>query len=311
MTEENSFVKDKLDKLLSRKTGMRVATSPTIVWFVTLYLSSLLMMIGFNIARLGFNAEGIFGGPQYYAKVFLTYGLNATSDYASPWFGGWAWIFAPFLVIFLGIPLIFLQDAGFAYNGIRQDPQGVFFYAFFKEDVYGYDINLWGLKGNLFYIGLIWIPIIFASINTIMVKRKYGREISLAKRFFFSFIISLIVAMQMAKMTDPNLSFNWGVDGIWFSLFENRYVNRFEVYDGAYPPMMLATLMALLQIIPMIITGLMEGGYNWYLMSKKRRELLKLKEVIEVDAEDLEVLPWEKDYLEAKQAIDKKKKEDK
>ena len=177
----SEFVKNKFKDFASKDTAFNIFTSPTFVWFFSLYISGLLMMIGFNIARLGFTLDGIFGGPQYYAKLFLQYGLNATSEYASPWFGASAWIFAPFMALLLGIPLFFLTEGGFSYNGVVSDPQGTIFYAFFKDDVFAYDINLFGDKGNLFFIGIVWIPIIVASVNTILVKKKYDNELALPK----------------------------------------------------------------------------------------------------------------------------------
>ncbi len=258
-------------KFTFSKQGIKsMLTSPTFVWFSSLYFSTLLMMIAMNIARVGF-IKGILTGPQYFARIFLTYGLNATSTYNSPWFGASAWIFAPFLAIWLGVPLYMLKDAGYAYNGPRQDPQGVLFYAFFREDVYGFDVRIFGDKGNLFYIGIVWLPIIIASINTIWVKRRTKRNTSMVTRFFVSFIIAVIVAIQFSKMTDPNLHFSF--QGLMTSLFDDRKYNHFELYDGAYPPMYLATLMALFQMVPMIILGIIEASLAYYELRKLKKQM--------------------------------------
>ena len=121
-------------------------TSPTLVWFGSLYLYVLSSMIAFNISREGFNADGILGGPEYYMDLFLTYGLNSNLEgtpYVSPYATGiLAWIMAPFMAIWLGVTVFFLKRGGFAYNGVTfKDPSGTLFFAFFSKSVYGYEIN--------------------------------------------------------------------------------------------------------------------------------------------------------------------------
>ncbi len=272
-------------------------TSPTFLWFLSLYISVLLSMIMFNISREGFNADGIFGGPSYYANLFLHYGLNANANYESPWASGFrAWLIAPFLAIWLGLPLYFLKDAGYAYNGeTRSDPQGNFFFAFFDENVYGFEINIFGEKGNLFYIGIIWIPILVATFTTIYYKRRMNRETSIVNRFLISFIIAIWLGISMAKMTDPSLSFS--LQGFFQSLFDNRRHNAFVEYDGHYHPLMLATLTALFQIINLIIFGLLDSVEVLIGKINSQREHYRIQREVKLKRQSagMAKLPWEAD----------------
>ncbi|MHA2504626.1 MAG: hypothetical protein ACXAE3_17365, partial [Candidatus Kariarchaeaceae archaeon] len=192
-----------------------IFTSVTFVWFATLYFFSTLCMIIFNITRVGF-AEGIQTAHSYYADLFLFYGLNRLSEFQSPWLEGFgAIVMAPFLCIFMGLALFLLKDAGYSINGNTraQDfllPVGDPSYAFYKEDVvYGANVLLFGMKGNLFYIGIVWIPIILASIATIIYKRRAQKSTNIVQQFTVNLVISIWLGIAIAKMTDPELSFNW------------------------------------------------------------------------------------------------------
>lgn len=188
------------------------ATSPTTVWFASLYFTVLISMICFNVNRQGFNRSGFLGGPRYYATLFLTYGLNDESTYVNPWMHGvGAWLFAPFIAVWLGVVLYFTKMAGFAFNGKTfSDPTGAFFYAFFADNVYGFEHNFFGAKGNMFYLGIVWIPIFVSCIITIYYKNWVRRETSIVTRFFINVLISFWVGFQMARMTDPHFWFDWG-----------------------------------------------------------------------------------------------------
>ena len=166
-----------------------------------------------------------------------------------------------------------------------------------------------GDKVNLFYIGIVWIPIFVASINTILVKKKYDKELSLPKILAVAYVLAIIVAIPMAKMTDPNLSFSF--PGALDSLFQDRKYNHFEIYDGYYPPMMLSIMMTLYHLIPMVIMGLIEAAMNWYRYSKTKRAALKAMIRIDEEDKEIEALPWETDYENLKADLKKKKKEKK
>ncbi len=275
-----------------------VLTSPTLVWFASLYIFSLASIISFNIARQGFNAQGFFGGPEYYANLYLHYGLNASSTYASPVSKGFlAWIYVPFLTVFLGLPMIFLKEAGWAYNSpFYETNQANLKYAFFRDAVFGYEVVIFGHKGNAFYLGTVWLPIIAASLVTVMYKLHTKRDTWLVSRFIISFIIAMWLGIEFAKMTDPNLHFDWSQ--FFPTLTGDRFNNKFVVYDGEYSPTMLGVIMTLFQILPMIIITLMEGVYNGYKLFTIKRGLFTEVEVEKTVKIDNKSLPWIKEALE-------------
>lgn len=297
MSEEETTGKNEL-LLKVQDKAKSWFTSPTLVWFGSLYFYVLFSMIAFNVSREGFNADGFFGGPEYYMDLFLTYGLNSTPEevlYTSPYAKGiLAWVMAPFIAVWLGVTLFFLKRGGFAYNGTTfKDPSGTLFFAFFSKSVYGYEINIVGLKGNLFYLGIIWIPIFMATITTIMYKRKVKRETSIVTRFFFSVIISFWIAMEMAKITDPSIIFS--MDGLFESLFVDRKYNNFVQYDGHYHPTNLATALALFHITLLILFSLVDNIETAYLAIRRQIRIYNQQRVMlqERIAQGVAELPWE------------------
>jgi hypothetical protein len=307
--DENKYVK-KIKYLGSKEGIIQYTTSPTFVWFAGLYITSLIMMILLNLSRVGLSWEGLTTGPQYFMRIFMYYGLNAT--YISNEFilNGGAWLLGPFVTVFLGLALIILSDAGFAFNSEMDDPLGTRFYAFFREDVYGYDVNIFGNKGNMFYIALVWIPIISASIMVIIAKRRLNRTSSLVTRFVVSFVIAIFIGNTFSRISDPNMHYEWS--GFFHSLFVDRRQNAFVVYDGEYPPMMIATFLTLIQIFPMLVMGSIEGGISVFKLIRLRMKLRRERmleaeerkstltdEEIDEEAEDL---PWEVDLKQRKKA---------
>lgn len=302
MSEEDNNGEDNNgeDQLLLRTKDRAKSwfTSPTFVWFASLYIFVLAAMMAFNISREGFNLDGIFGGPAYYMDLFLSYGLNSGENVRysnSPYRSGiLAWIMAPFMAVWLGITLFYLKRGGFAYNGTEfKDPSGTLFFSFFSKSVYGYEINIIGLKGNLFFIGIIWLPIIAATITTILYKRKVKRDTSIVTRFIISAIISFWLAIEMAKVTDPTIVFSF--QGMIDSLFVERKYNNFVEYDGHYHPTNLATAFLLFHIAVMIFYSLADNLETAYIgirgqlrIYNRQREMLQ--ERIAAGSKDL---PWE------------------
>ncbi|OLS20983.1 MAG: hypothetical protein HeimC2_35140 [Candidatus Heimdallarchaeota archaeon LC_2] len=284
-------------------------SSPTTVWFFSLWATGLLSMIGFNLVREGFNADGLTGGPAYYSRIFLFYGLNEKSTYDSPYLDGFLpWIFAPFLGIWLGLALFYLKHAGFSKNGgTFLDSDGTLSFAFFGENVFGFGINIFGVKGNLFYIGILWFPIISASIITAVYTKHVKRDTSIVTRFFFNFVIALWTGIQIAKMTDPNLSFS--LQGAYESLFLDRKFNTFIVFDGEYHPTLLAFIFTLFQIIPMIIFGFISSLGNIYRNTKASMERYQIRREMHAKRkrDGYSKLPWERGNKEGEPKSDSQK----
>ncbi len=275
-------------------------SSPTTVWFSSLYLTGLLSMIGFNLGREGLNLNGLTGGPSYYSRVFLYYGLNGNSTFDTPWVDGiLAWIFAPFIAIWLGLTLFYLKHAGYSKNGgTFTDPDGSLYFAFFNENVYGYGINIFGVKGNLFYIGIVWLPIITASIVTTVYMKRVKRESSIITRFSFNFVIAFWVGLAMAKMTDPNVSFKF--QGFFDSLYENRTFNSFVIYEGEYHPMMLALILTLFQLVSILVFGLISSMNAIIISMRQSMERYRIRREMTARRrrEGISTLPWKTDDRE-------------
>ncbi|MCY3410868.1 MAG: hypothetical protein INQ03_04440 [Candidatus Heimdallarchaeota archaeon] len=299
-------IKERVQFYSSPKGLIYIFSSPTFIWFFSLYITTLIMMISLNVARLGFNIEGLTTGPQYFMNLFMFYGLNAAYTSDSFILHGGAWLLGPFVAVFMGLGLIILKEAGFSYNGLTEDPLGTMFYAFFREDVYGYDIHLMGEKGNVFYFSIVWIPIITSTILVIVASRRLDRRSSVVSRFLISFIIAIMVGNAIARISDPNLTYS--IEGFFKSLFIDRERNHFVVYQGEYPPMMLATFFTFLQIIPMIIMAFFELIILFYNVSKLqyeynqklKKENMERREALSEDEYDL--LPWEIDLKARKKA---------
>ena len=198
-----------------------------------------------------------------------------------------------------------IRDAGHAFNGPKEDPQGTIFYAFFAEFVYGFEVGLGGLKGNIFYIGIVWLPIIAASLITISYKRHVKRESSIVMRFSISFVISMWLANIFARFSDPNFYYDWG--GFWDSLITFRKRNLFvrsvnvdtgfdsQDFQGHYHPTSTGMLFALMHIIPIIVFGLMDAAGSVYSGLKReftfyRERQRMLRERIRSGAKKL---PWD------------------
>lgn len=266
-------------------------TSPTTVWFASLYFFSLIAIIIFNVVRTGGDINAVFTGPEYYASLFLHYGLNEGSTYNSPFASGvLSWLFAPFLVIFMGIPLFFLKEAGWAYNSpFFEISQINKTYAFFNTNVFGYEIVFLGQKGNAFFFGMVWLPIICATIVTAIYKIHTKRDSWIVTRFVINLLISFWLGLELAKMTDPNLYFEWSE--FIPTLVDHRFTNNFVVFEGHYNPMMIMLLFTFFQIAPMVILGLVEGGYKSLKIYLQKRDIFKSDENKTVKISSRK-LPW-------------------
>jgi len=279
-------------------------SSPTTVWFGSLYFFGLFSMIMNNIFRLGFSWNAIANAPSYYAGLFLNYGLNSEGTYTSPYESGiLAWLMAPFIAIWMGLVLYYLRDAGFAYNGNTRFmdpflPAGNPFYAFFSTDVYGAGDLIFGIKGNMFYISIVWMPIIFASILTLIYSKWTKRESWIVTRVFFNFVIAAWIAVNLAKITNPTVSLNLG--GFFKSVFVDRRNNYFVVYDGQYNPAMLTFVFALFQFVSIVVAAAIDGLISLsYLIRRKYEEYQERQEYLEeAKSKGITKLPWEEDEAE-------------
>ncbi len=272
-------------------------SSPTAIWFGSLYLFSLLSIIIFNLVRTGYDLSSIATAPEYYSSLFLHYGLNANSTYNSPISKGFlSWIFAPFLVVFLGLALFFIKEAGWAYNSPYFDFSQINkTYAFFSSNVFGYEVTFYGQKGNAFFLGMVWLPIVCASIVTVMYKLHTKRDTWVVTRFAINLLISLKIGLEMARMTDPGLHFNW--DQFIPTLVEHRFTNNFVIFSGHYHPFMIMILLTFIQIVPMVILGLMEGGYKALKIYLQKRQIFQSddEKVVRISTKEL---PWIEGYEE-------------
>ncbi len=299
MTSINSTI---LEKSLGQKVLkilLRIlksmATSPTTVWFVSLYIFGLLSMVFFNIARVGLNQDGIFGGPYYYTNLFLHFGLNNSSTYQSPLLTNpfLTTLFAPYLAIFFGMAFFMIPNAGRAFNSTGFSPQeGANSFAFFNQDVYGFEISFLFPKLNLFYIGIVWLPIIASSIITIYYKNWLSRETSLVSRSIINLIIAYFVGVEFAKMTDPNFKYVW--QNFIPSILSERRNQTFVVYSGQYFPLMLMTILFFYQFIPIIVMGLIENGYksSKVLLQTWKHRSVSMKDITTELPEEYKNIDW-------------------
>ena len=255
------------------KSFLTYLKSPAMVWFYSLYFCTLFSMIGFNLTR----NQNIFTGPSYYATLFFTYGLNGSSDYVSPWASGLlSWIIAPFLVIFIGVPLFFLQESGFSYNQIPSSDVSLGDYSFFNGDVYGSDLYLLNnYKFNLFYIGIVWLPILSASLITYIYKRKYKLKLNYIAQFCVTIVLSFLISWEFARYNDPSwyLSF----ENMFDSLTANRITPTFVVFDGFYHPMSTGVLFLVFHFVPVIVSVLVWFSIDAVISIRNRRRELKEK----------------------------------
>ncbi len=126
-TEKNS-ISEKM-KYYSLNIGKKLKdkfTGPTTVWFLSLYLITLFMMIIMSFLEHGLSWSSFVDGPENYLNIILNYGLNGIhGSHANP-FGSVASFFvAPLFMMFFGITLFMLTDAGYAMNGgSPEDPYG-------------------------------------------------------------------------------------------------------------------------------------------------------------------------------------------
>ncbi|MDH5400970.1 MAG: hypothetical protein OEY49_00655 [Candidatus Heimdallarchaeota archaeon] len=278
-------------------------SSPSAIWFISIYVNTLFAIIGFNIVRDkdGTFFDKIFGGPSYYSRLFLTYGLNSKSN-PGPWAEGMlAWIFAPFAVFFMGLGLFYLKEGGWARNSaIFSDPEGVKSYAFFSDLVFGYETNIFGKfagegsKWNLFYIGLIWVPM-FATITiTILYEKKLDRKTSIVTRTIINFLIAIWIGTIIARVGDPSLNYDWS--NLWNNVMNERERNKFVIINKEYNyhPTFIAMYFVFIQFIPSILLGLANGiiairkqiRFEWD--AYKERQNLEL----EREAHGVKKLPW-------------------
>ncbi len=287
-----------VEKIIEKTKSM--LSSPTLVWFASLYFFSLLSIIIFNLVRTGFDLASVATAPEYYTDLFLHYGLNAESTYQSKYLHGFSsWLYAPFVVVFMGLALFFIKEAGLAFNSPSFSISDINKkYAYFSKNVFGYDVVLFGnQKWNAFYIGQVWLPIIAACIVTIAYSRHTKRETWIVSRFFISLLISFWLATDLAKMTDPNYYYDWSL--FFPTLFEFRYNNRFVAYNGDYNPMTLTLVFTFFQFIPMIMLGVGELAYSATKTYLQKKQIFKSKEerIVHIPTKEL---PWIKERKKTK-----------
>ncbi|MBA7542292.1 hypothetical protein ES705_34612 [subsurface metagenome] len=243
--------------------------TPFGVWMIVIWVSSILIM-GFTAMS---TADDITftGGPNYWLKVFLTYGLNGGQEIAlrfvsKPFI---EWIFAPMVSIVLGIILFILPESGFFRNGLFPTEELDFeaTHKFFSiTDIWGSGVNTAHPKWTNMYLWIVFMPIVIGTVvagfyNFIMFKLVLKRKhLPKAKNMLiWNLIATLIVGIQMALMTgDIVLRFS----GILRSLFVERKTNNFIEYglvyggEGQYHPIGLAFTMWLVNMIPFLLVYL-------------------------------------------------------
>ncbi|MHA1398730.1 MAG: hypothetical protein ACTSQE_00040 [Candidatus Heimdallarchaeaceae archaeon] len=288
--------------------------SPMGIWFFSIWFTSILTMCITNVLR----GESFFNGPSYWIGTFLTYGLNTGQDpttrlIAKPFFN---WIFAPMVVITLGVTLFLLPDCGFFRNGAfpREESDFQKSYMFFNSEVWGSELtNPNHPKWTATYLWLVWMPIILGTFiaglyNFIMFKKIQKRKKiipSPTKNLLYSLIATTIVGIAMALMTG-NIELHFS--GIFRSLFIERKTNSFIIYGsqynlhGQYHPVGLALTMWLINLIPyalvyaiFLFTANLDTLWkNRFAPLKSFIKLIKKEEVVDllesVDLENLDVI---------------------
>ncbi|UJG42303.1 MAG: hypothetical protein K9W46_07780 [Candidatus Heimdallarchaeum endolithica] len=243
--------------------------SPMGVWFISIWLVSIITMCITNSLR----GEPFFKGPSYWIGVFLTYGLNVGQDpsyrfIAKPVVN---WIFAPMVVITLGITLFILPDCGFFRNGAFPKEELDFqkTYMFFNTDVWGSNlVNPDHPKWTVMYLWIVWMPVFLGTAitsiyNYIVFKRIKKRKRTIpkpTKTLLYSLISTFIVGVAMALMTG-NIELRFR--GILRSVFIERKTNSFFIYgtqynlSGQYHPIGLALTMWLINLLPFALVYMM------------------------------------------------------
>ena len=288
---------------------------PSLVWFYLLWVNTLLAMIIFNIARVGFTPEGIFGGPEYFGSLFWYYGLNQNPAYITPFNPGiLSWIFSPFIAIFLGIPLYVLMEAGWSpIVDSKIKDLGTKDYAFFPENPFGYDVSFGAKKFNVFFIGIVWLPIIISSIMLVIYMDKTKRSVHPVLTFVIGFIIAMTLGLEFGRIQSPDyyLDFQKG----WESLtqFRNRSI-LVQNYDSSnYHPTGIGFLMASFHIVAMIV-GVVVAAIM--AIPKKYREFQIASEIRAEKRrqtggnESLKTPPWIIEREKRKEEFLKKKEEE-
>ena len=257
MSENTEVVKSTASPNPFVKAITGFLSHPSMVWFYLLHITTLLSMIVFNIVRVGFTLDGIFGGPEYYGNLFWYYGLNADPAYVTPYGQGFlAWITSPLLVIFLGVPLYFLMEAGWSPVVDSQIKDlGTKNYAFFPENPYGYDVSFGSKKFNAFFIGVVWLPIIVSSVMLVIYMHKTKKTVHPVLQFIVAFIISMLLGAEFARIQSPNYYFDLQKGFESMFQFRNRSI-LVQNKVGFYHPTGLGFLMALFHIVAMI-TGVL------------------------------------------------------
>ena len=189
----------------------KMLVGPTAVWFYTYYLFTLLMMILTNISREGLSLDSIISGPKYYLDLIMYYGLNNIYLVNEPTYSEFtAFFIAPFFMIFFGLTLFFLKDAGFAINGgTPADPYGDLYNFFFDRPVYGADTYLGDhYKWNLFYFNLVIVPLVATIAATIIYNRKRLQKPNLLGVLGINYIIAWLITVQFCEVTG-SVTFHW------------------------------------------------------------------------------------------------------
>ena len=246
--------------------------SPTGIWMFGIWLTTILIMGITNTLRdepieIGGKeySTSFFAGPAYWIAIFLSYGLNTGQDPTSRLVGKpvFNWIFAPMIVICLGVMLFMLPDSGFLRNGAFPQDELDFSssYKFFNTEVWGMELkNPNNPKMVPMYTWLVWMPIIIGTVLSSLYIFVVFKKIQKREKYFpkattlliLSLIGSLITGFAMALMTG-NITFEFS--GILRSLFIERKSNYFFIYglqygeEGQYHPFSVGLTMWLINLI--------------------------------------------------------------
>ena len=235
--------------------------SPLGVWMFSTWLVSVIIMGVTNTLR----GDSFLNGPHYWLSVFLTYGLNVNQNpddlFVSRSF--LPWIFAPMIVLTLGVTLYILPESGYFRNGAfpikEKDFKSLGFF-FNDPDIWGSElIDPAHPKWTKTYIWIVFMPIILGAIigglyNFLMFKvlKKQKRYLPKAKNVLLWHLLACVItAVEMALMTgDIELRFS----EIFYSLFVDRKSNKVFIYGlqygrlGQYHPISLSLSMWIINL---------------------------------------------------------------
>ncbi|MEA2070004.1 MAG: hypothetical protein U9O98_01800 [Asgard group archaeon] len=236
------------------------------IWLLSYYVSSILIMIAMNIARVGWSAEAIFAAPAYFAQLFINFGLNAGKtgefSYEKIEFNraliSASWIFAPIIIYVLGMMMSFLIGSGYPKPTGDYDYLENFYY--FHERTVALNSD----KSGGFYFFLVWLPLIIsiliaAFISTRIYDKERRNDVNVFGLIFLNLLFGYIVGLQMGVMTG---TYRFYIGGFFKTIFTNNRNNTGITFNGQYHPHSILIVSWFINLIPIFLVALWFAIYD-------------------------------------------------